>query len=118
MEINEMPYVSGSAFDQNNPDFNMSDIDFDFGDMTEKITVQKLWEEPQEVEWDKEAEGGHGGGDKKLLDDVFIGGGNDPLKRAAGPIDGAKSIMVGIAANRSFETGRLVKIDDLFKFER
>ncbi len=37
-----------------------------------------------------------------------------PLKTAAGPMDGAKSIMVGIAANKSFETGTLIKIDDLF----
>ncbi|MDC7232072.1 MAG: Gfo/Idh/MocA family oxidoreductase [Spirochaetales bacterium] len=115
MDISEMPYVSGSAFDQNNPDFNMSDIDFDFGGLTEKITVQKLWGEPREVEWDKDTAGGHGGGDKILMDDIFKGAGDDPLKRAAGPVDGAKSILVGIAANKSFETGQMVSIDDLFK---
>ncbi|MCK5156557.1 MAG: gfo/Idh/MocA family oxidoreductase, partial [Spirochaetales bacterium] len=63
------------------------------------------------------AKGGHGGGDKKLLDDVFLGAGEDPLKTAAGPLDGAKSILVGIAANKSFETGTLIKIDDLFKLQ-
>ncbi len=114
MEINEAPYVSGSAFDQNNPDFNMSDLDFECEEFSEKITLQKLWEKPVEVEWEK-GKGGHGGGDKILLDDVFKGGSDDDLKRAAGPMDGAKSIMVGIAANKSFETGQLVKIDDLFK---
>ena len=114
MEINEAPYVSGSVFDQNNPDFNMTEEEKT--ELTEKITIQKLWERPQEVTWEA-AKGGHGGGDKKLLDDVFLGAGEDPLKTAAGPLDGAKSILVGIAANKSFETGTLIKIDDLFKLQ-
>jgi len=49
------------------------------------------------------------------LNDIFIGTVDDPLKTAAGPFDGAKSILVGIAANKSFETGQLVRIDDLFR---
>jgi hypothetical protein len=31
-------------------------------------------------------------------------------------IDGAKSALVGIAANQSIATGQAVKIDDLVKF--
>ncbi len=110
--FNEAPYVSGSKFDQNNPDFNI--IGEGKKDRSEKITIQKLWEKSQTVTWE-ETIGGHGGGDKRLLDDVFIGAGNDPLKTAAGPLDGAKSILVGIAANKSFKTGTIIKIDDLFK---
>ncbi len=112
MDINEAPYVSGSAFDQNNPDFNMTDEEKK--NLPEKITLQKLWGKPQEISW-KKNDGGHGGGDKRLLDDIFLGAGDDPLKTAAGHLDGAKSILVGIAANKSFATGTLIKIDDLFK---
>jgi len=112
MNINESPYVSGSVYDQNNPDFNMNEEDK--MENTEKITLQKLWGKPQEITWDV-PEGGHGGGDARLLKDVFLGAGDDPLKTAAGPMDGAKSILIGIAANKSFETGTLIKIEDLFK---
>jgi len=114
MNINESPYVSGSAYDQNNPDFNMNEEEK--AEHSESITLQKLWGKPQEITWEV-PEGGHGGGDARLLKDVFLGAGDDPLKTAAGPMDGAKSILVGIAANKSFETGTLIKIKDLFKIK-
>ena len=38
----------------------------------------------------------------------------DPYKRAASHIDGAASILVGIAANESLRTERLVHVNDLF----
>jgi len=58
--------------------------------------------------------GGHGGGDRPLLDDLFAARpAHDPLGRAAGHIDGAWSILTGIAANRSFETGLPVRTRDL-----
>jgi predicted dehydrogenase len=60
--------------------------------------------------------GGHGGGDSPLLDDVFSPNPPaDPLKRAASHVEGAWSILTGIAANRSMETGRVVHADKLVK---
>ena len=59
-------------------------------------------------------EGGHGGGDKVMLEDLF--GSNppaDPLKRAADHRAGAMSILTGIAGNRSLQTGLPVRIDEL-----
>jgi len=56
---------------------------------------------------------GHGGGDKILLDSIFLGLKVDPLHQAAGSRDGALSILVGIAARKSIETGKVVKIADL-----
>lgn len=58
--------------------------------------------------------GGHGGGDPLMLEAIFRRTPvKDPLGRAANHIDGARSILVGIAANQSFATGRPVRIDDL-----
>jgi len=57
--------------------------------------------------------GGHGGGDTLLLDDVFLGAGPDPLKRRAGARAGALSILVGVAARKSIDTGQPVSISDL-----
>jgi len=62
----------------------------------------------------EQGEGGHGGGDAVMLADIF-----DPrrqtdmLRRAADERAGAASCLIGIAANRCFETGQPVRIDSL-----
>jgi len=61
-------------------------------------------------------EGGHGGGDAVMLDEIF--GANpaaDKYLRASNEHAGAYSCLVGIAANRCFETGKPVVIADLVK---
>ena len=60
--------------------------------------------------------GGHSGGDLLLLEDLFASGKKkDPLGRAAGHLDGARSVLTGVAANQSFATGQPVQIDQLLK---
>ncbi|WP_105566473.1 Gfo/Idh/MocA family protein [Microbacterium halophytorum] len=59
------------------------------------------------------ADGGHGGGDQELLGDVFHGAGDDPLGLTADWTDGVRSVVVGIAGNRSLATGEAVRIADL-----
>ena len=58
--------------------------------------------------------GGHGGADPKLQDRIFRNA-PDPLKQAAGTRDGALSILIGIAARRSIEQQRPIKIEELVK---
>jgi predicted dehydrogenase len=61
---------------------------------------------------------GHGGGDKILQDRIFQNpNAPDPLRHAAGTRDGAMSILIGIAARQSIETGRPVKISELTDVE-
>jgi predicted dehydrogenase len=79
------------------------------------ITVFPMWKPPYEVEID-EGHGGHGGGDPVLLNDIFGTKVPDRFNRAANHIDGARSILTGIAANRSIRTGQSIKVDDLVKF--
>jgi predicted dehydrogenase len=58
--------------------------------------------------------GGHGGGDGPLLADVLsVNPPADPLKRRANHVDGTYSIMIGIAAYRSAQLGRPVKVAEL-----
>lgn len=60
------------------------------------------------------AEGDHGGGDRLMLEDIFLPEpAPDKYLRAADERAGAGSILVGIAANHSLETGAQVKIADL-----
>jgi hypothetical protein len=59
-------------------------------------------------------EGAHSGGDKVMLDDLFLAEKPaDKYLRAADHRAGAYSILTGIAANHSFATGKEVKVADL-----
>ncbi|MDL2241864.1 Gfo/Idh/MocA family oxidoreductase [Bacteroidales bacterium OttesenSCG-928-L03] len=58
--------------------------------------------------------GGHGGGDPLLHAFLFKGENqDDPLKQGAGMRDGAMSILVGVAARKSIDTGKPIKIESL-----
>jgi hypothetical protein len=51
-----------------------------------------------------------------MLNDIFGTPEEDPLQRAASHVDGAMSILTGIAANRSMRTELPVKVADLVRF--
>ena len=59
--------------------------------------------------------GGHGGGDKVLLNDIFGTPDYDRFERAASHVDGAMSILTGVAANKSIASGEPVSIKDLIE---
>lgn len=64
----------------------------------------------------QEGKGGHGGGDPVLLNDIFGVPVEDKFHRAANQVDGAMSILTGVAANKSIASGEPVKVDTLVKF--
>ncbi|KAK1765434.1 hypothetical protein QBC33DRAFT_621220 [Phialemonium atrogriseum] len=76
------------------------------------ILLRPLFGKPVEVEIPR-ADGGHGGGDPELLNDLFGTPVEDKYNRAASHVDGALSILTGIAANKSISTGQPVKVDEL-----
>lgn len=77
------------------------------------ITLIPEFSQAQEIEV-QTGEGGHGGGDPILLADVFDPNAPaDPLRRKAGQKDGAYSILIGVAASKSIDTGQAVKISQL-----
>jgi len=80
--------------------------------VSERLVVQRHFEAAREVEI-PEGVGGHGGGDAVLLHDVFVGGGTDPLGRTADWSDGVRSMVVGLAGNRSLTGDRAIRIDEL-----
>jgi hypothetical protein len=58
--------------------------------------------------------GGHGGGDKVMLDEIFLPEAPaDKYKRASNEQAGAASILIGVAANKCFATGQPVVIKQL-----
>ncbi len=81
-----------------------------------RIRVFPMFENPYEVEVPVSSGGGHGGADPIMLEQIFEPNPpQDEFDRAASHIDGAASILLGVAANKSIETGTLIKVDDLLK---
>jgi predicted dehydrogenase len=61
-----------------------------------------------------QSQGGHGGGDEVMLQDIFAPAPEpDKYMRRADQRAGAYSILTGVAANQSMATGQLVTIDSL-----
>jgi predicted dehydrogenase len=102
--IVEQIYVSGADMEQGASARN--------GVTTRLIPLRG---EAQNIEpW--RGEGGHGGGDKLMLDALFLPvPPDDKYIRASDEQGGAYSILIGIAANQCFKTGQPVKIADLVK---
>ncbi|MEX0686947.1 MAG: hypothetical protein WD267_01350 [Balneolales bacterium] len=85
------------------------------------------WPDPDKQEWiytplGKEpqiisvefTEGGHWGGDPIMMDKLFKNPDMaDPLHQSAGARDGVMSVLTGVAARKSAESGKPVKIEDL-----
>jgi hypothetical protein len=78
--------------------------------------LRPLWGKPLTIAVPAEV-GGHGGGDVRLLEDLFTPERpRDPLRRAADHVAGAMAALTGIAANTSFATGLPVRVADLVRF--
>ena len=78
-----------------------------------EIRLYPMFGIPHRVDF-TEGAGGHGGGDPVMLEQIFAPDPPvDPFHRAASHIDGAASILLGIAANKSIETGTLIRTSDL-----
>ena len=111
-EVQEYSYISGYTQDANLPEVRTAQQDL--VNEPASITIHPLWGQPvrQDVSI---GEGNHGGGDARMLDDIFVGGQVDPLGRAADHVAGAMSILTGIAANKSFATGLPVEVASLVR---
>ncbi|SDD21527.1 Gfo/Idh/MocA family protein [Auraticoccus monumenti] len=80
---------------------------------SERLLLQRHWERATEVEIPAGV-GGHGGGDAYLLQHLFSRTTTDePLHRVSGLEDGVAAVSVGIAGNRSLETGLPVVVAEL-----
>ncbi len=77
------------------------------------LITHNLWSDYERIMVGNER-GGHGGGDKRLHDKIFVHPEKkDPYERAAGVRDGAMSILIGVAARNSIESGHPVRIAEL-----
>ena len=104
LDVSEFVYVNGAG-----------QKELEGATKNKSIIVYPMFAEAYEVEIE-EMEGGHGGGDTVLRNDIFGIPEPDPLNRAASHVDGAMSILTGVAANKSIATGMPVDIKTLVEF--
>ena len=79
----------------------------------QELMYYPMFGQPRQLEIIK-AEGGHGGGDPIMLEQIFSPDPpTDPFDRGASHIDGAASMLCGICANKSVATGQAVLCDDV-----
>lgn len=104
VSVCESSYISGGAH-----------VSAEGAVQAKDITVFPMFDEPYNVPVE-EAKGGHGGGDPVMLNDLFGQPTEDRFRRAASHLDGALSILVGIAANKSIQTGQAVRVAELAEF--
>lgn len=80
----------------------------------EEIIVQENFKSDHESIKVPKYKGGHGGGDIRMHTKMFRGEPKvDPYKHNAGTRDGAMSILIGIAARKSIDEKRTVRIEEL-----
>jgi len=79
----------------------------------DEIMMMNNFEDYQAIKVPK-ISGGHGGGDRRLRDQIFVDPNMpDPYRHAAGTRDGSMSILIGIAARNSIDTKKPIWIKDL-----
>lgn len=78
------------------------------------LRVHPFWAPPRDVEVTGHERKGHGGADRRMLAALLDPGAPaDPLGRGADAEDGARALLVGLAANESVATGRPVRTAEL-----
>ena len=112
----DIPFMKSENISQS----DMHELEMSQGDeklQSDPVILQNLWSDyqVQNVDYSK---GGHGGGDVLLHNQIFkTPGEKDPYDRPAGVRDGAMSILIGIAARKSIESGHPVRIAELSDLE-
>lgn len=108
----KIPYLQDAYIDQES--LHKEEMEQENDAMVqEPIIIHKLWNK-HETEVVSSEKRGHGGGDSRLQDKIFYDANKkDELDRAAGVRDGAMSILIGIAARKSIESGKPVRIEEL-----
>ena len=117
-EVKENSYVSGSRTDTNRPGGAAAPPEQE----PVSIVLRPHWQPPRRVPFEQGPASGHGGGDRRMLRDLFAAQADprgpadaaaDPLGCPADHLAGARAILTGIAVNRSFATGRAVRVEEL-----
>jgi predicted dehydrogenase len=109
----DIPWLKGENIDQEKLHALEMDQGHKEGQNVEPLILYRNWDNYEVVNVISE-KAGHGGGDRRLQDKIFLNpNADDPYRHSAGLRDGVMSIMIGIAARKSIQSGKPIKISDL-----
>jgi hypothetical protein len=110
----DIPYLQKTPDDQaKRHAIEMSNADDAIPGEIREIMVMDNFKKDYEVYTTPKIKGGHGGGDIRLLKRIFVDPSDNPHQVLAGSRDGAMSVLIGVAARKSIELKRPVKISEL-----
>lgn len=110
----DIPYLQKTPEDQaKRHAIEMSNADDAVAGEVREIMVMDNFEKNYEVYTTPKIRGGHGGGDVRMQRRMFVDTNDNPHHVMAGTREGAMSILIGIAARKSIQLKRPVKIAEL-----
>lgn len=114
----DIPYLQKTPEDQaKRHAIEMSNADDAIAGEVREIMVMDNFAKNYEVYTTPKIRGGHGGGDVRMQRRMFVDTNDNPHHVMAGTREGAMSILIGIAARKSIELKRPVKIAELTDLE-
>ena len=110
----DIPYQEATALSQEQKHaIEMSqDKDALPGKFREIMVMDNFAKEHQIIKVPQYA-GGHGGGDQRMQNRIFKDPSDNPYKILAGTRDGAMSLLIGVAARKSIQQKRAIRISEL-----
>lgn len=110
----DIPYLQKVPEDQSKKHaIEMSQADDGVAGEVREIMVMDNFAENYEIFTTPKIHGGHGGGDIRMQRRIFTDINDNPYNVMAGTREGAMSILIGIAARKSIEQKRPIKISEL-----
>ncbi|HLF46595.1 MAG TPA: Gfo/Idh/MocA family oxidoreductase [Chitinophagaceae bacterium] len=110
----DIPYLQKMPEDQSKRHaVEMSNADDAIPGEVREILVMDNFQKDYEIFTTPRIKGGHGGGDIRMQRRMFVDKTDNPHQVMAGTREGAMSILIGIAARKSIQLKRPVKISEL-----
>jgi hypothetical protein len=110
----DIPYLQKTPDDQaKRHAIEMSGADDAIAGEVREIIAMDNFAKNYEVYTTAKIRGGHGGGDIRMQRRMFVDTNDNPHHVMAGTREGAMSILIGIAARKSIQQKRPVKISEL-----
>ena len=110
----DIPYLQKTPEDQaKRHAIEMSNADDAISGEVREIIAMDNFSKNYEVYTTPKIRGGHGGGDIRMQRRLFVDKNDNPHHIMAGTREGAMSILIGIAARKSIQLKRPVKISEL-----
>lgn len=110
----DIPYLQKMPENQSKKHaVEMSQADGAIAGQVREIMVMDNFKEKYEIFTTPKVSGGHGGGDLRMQRRIFVDKNDNPHNIMAGSREGAMSLLIGVAARKSIELKRPVKIAEL-----